>query len=140
MAGGSLGPLSRLIYYFQYHPRSACSRRIQETLKGCKGESESPREKEIKRKRERGTGAVDSSNLHWQDSFSKDMSLFKVDSTQMGQSSTLVPESSLLPGLTPKNVSISIPAPSWKTGLKALVWYLYPHQWHGVEIRLKDIP
>ena len=140
MAGGSLGPFSRLIYYFQYHPRSACSRRIQETLKGCKGESESPREKEIKRKRERGTGAVDSSNLHWQDSFSKDMSLFKVDSTQMGQSSTLVPESSLLPGLTPKNVSISIPAPYWKTGLKALVWYLHPHQWHGVEIRLKDIP
>ena len=101
-AGGSLGPFSRLIYYFQYHPRSACSRRSQETLKGCKGESESPREKEIKRKRERGTGAVDSSNLHWQDSFSKDMSLFKVDSTQMGQSSTLVPESSLLPGLTSK--------------------------------------
>ena len=102
MAGGSLGPFSRLIYYFQYHPRSACSRRIQEKLKGCKGDSESPREKEIKRKRERGTGAVDSSTLHWQDSFSKDMSLFKVDSTQMGQSSTLVPESSLLPGLTPK--------------------------------------
>ena len=71
-------------------------------MKGCKGESESPREKEIKRKRERGTGAVDSSNLHWQDSFSKDMSWVKVDSTQMGQSRTLVPESSLLPGLTSK--------------------------------------
>ena len=53
MAGGSLGPFSRLIYYFQYHPRSACSRRIQEKLKGCKAVSESPREKEIKRKRER---------------------------------------------------------------------------------------
>ena len=68
------------------------------------------------------------------------MSWFKLDIPQMGQSSTLVPESSLLPGLTPKNVSISIPAPSWKTGLKALVWYLHPHQWHGVEIRLNNIP
>jgi len=28
--------------------------------------------------------------------------LFKVDIAQMGQTSTLVPESSLLPGLTPK--------------------------------------
>ena len=99
---GSLGPFSRLIYYFQYHPRSACSRRIQEKLKGCKGESEGPREKEIKRRRERGKGAVDSSNRPCQDKFPKDMSWFKVDIPQMGQSSTLVPESSLLPGLTPK--------------------------------------
>ena len=71
-------------------------------MKGGKGGSERAREKEIKRKRERGTGSVDSSNLHWQDSFSKDMSLFNMDSTQMGQTSTLVPESSLLPDLTPK--------------------------------------
>ena len=71
-------------------------------MKGGKGESERAREKEIKRRRERGTGAVDSSNRQWQDNFSKDMTLFKVDITQMGQTSTLVPESSLLPGLTPK--------------------------------------
>ena len=109
-------------------------------MKGGQGESERAREKEIKRRRERGKGAVDSSNRQWQDNCSKDMSWFKLDIPQMGQTSTLVPESSLLPGLTPKNVSISIPAPYWKTGLKALVWYLYPHQWHGVEIRLKDIP
>ena len=94
----------------------------------------------MKRRSERGNGAVDSRNRQWQDNCSKDMSWFKLDIPQMGQSSTLVPESSLLPGLTPKNVSISIPAPYWKTGLKALVWYLHPHQWHGVEIRLKDIP
>ncbi len=55
-----------------------------------------------KERRERGKGAVDSSNRQWQDSCSKDMSWFKVDIPQMGQTSTLVPESSLLPGLTPK--------------------------------------
>ena len=71
-------------------------------MKGGKGESERAREKEIKRRRERGKGAVDSSNRQWQDNFSKDMTLFKVDITQMGQTSTLVTESSLLPGLTPK--------------------------------------
>ena len=71
-------------------------------MKGGKGESERAREKEIKRRRERGKGAVDSSNRQWQDNFSKDMTLFKVDITQMGQTSTRVPESSLLPGLTPK--------------------------------------
>ena len=92
----------------------------------------------MKRRSERGNGAVDSSNRQWQDNCSKDMSWFKLDIPQMGQSSTLVPESSLLPGLTPKNVSISIPAPSWKTGLKALVWYVYLLQWHGVEIRLRE--
>ena len=66
------------------------------------GERERARAKAINRKRERGTGAVDSSNRQWQGNCSKDLSCFKVDSTQMGQSSTLVPESSLLPGLTPK--------------------------------------
>ena len=58
----------------------------------------------MKRRSERGNGAVDSSNRQWQDNCSKDMSWFKLDIPQMGQSSTLVPESSLLPGLTPKIV------------------------------------
>ena len=71
-------------------------------MQGGKGESETAGEKEIKRRRERGTGAVESSNGQWQHYFSKDMSWFKVDIPQMGQSSTLVPESTLLPGLTPK--------------------------------------
>ena len=52
-------------------------------MKGGKGESERAREKEMKRRRERGTAAVDSSNREWQDNCSKDVSLFKVDSTQM---------------------------------------------------------
>ena len=73
-------------------------------MQGGKGESERAGEKEIKRRRERGKGAVGSSNRQWQDQekCSKDVSLFKVDIPQVGQSSTLVPESSLLPGLTPK--------------------------------------
>ena len=71
-------------------------------MKGGKGESERAREKEMKRRRERGKGAVVSSNCQWQDNFSKDVSFFKVASTQMGQTSTLVPESSLLHGLTTK--------------------------------------
>ena len=136
---GSLGPFSWLRYFIHYHHRSTCSRRIQEKLKGGRGESERAREKEMKRRRERGKRTVDSSNRQWQDNFSKDMCLFKVDIPQMGQGSTLVPESSLLPGLTP-NVSITIPSPYWKTGFKALVWFLYLLQWHGVEIRLKNIP
>ena len=75
-------------------------------MKGGQGESERAGEKEIKRRRERGKGAVGSSNRQWQDQekCSKDVSLFKVDIPQVGQSSTLVPESSLLPGLTPKIV------------------------------------
>ena len=73
----------------------------QETLKGGRGESERAREKEMKRRRERGKGALDSSHRHCQDKFIKNMSWFKVDIPQMGQTSTLVPESSLLPGLTP---------------------------------------
>ena len=52
-------------------------------MKGGKGESERAREKEIKRRRERGKGAVDSSNRQWQDNCSKDMSWFKVDIPQM---------------------------------------------------------
>ena len=48
-------------------------------MKGGKGGSERAREKEIKRRRERGKGAVESSNGQWQDNFSKDMCLFKVD-------------------------------------------------------------
>ena len=70
-------------------------------MEGVKGASERAREKEMKRRRERGTGAVDSSNCQWQDNFPKDMSWFKVDNPQVVQTSTLVPESSLLPGLTP---------------------------------------
>ena len=71
-------------------------------IEGGRGESERAREKEIKRRRERGTGAVESSNGQWQHYFSKDMSWFKVDIPQMGQTSTRVPESSLLTGLTSK--------------------------------------
>ena len=71
-------------------------------MKGGKGESERARENEMKRSRERGKGAVDSSNRQCQDNGSKDMSLFKVNIPPMGQTSTRVPESSLLPGLTPK--------------------------------------
>jgi len=50
-------------------------------LKGGQGESERAGEKEIKRRRERGKGAVGSSNRQWQDQekCSKDVSLFKVD-------------------------------------------------------------
>ena len=71
-------------------------------MKGGKGESERAREKEMKRRRDRGTGAVETSNRQRQDNCSKDMSLFKVDIPQMGETSTLVPESYLLPGLNPK--------------------------------------
>ena len=71
-------------------------------MKGGQGERETARQKEMKGRRERGKGAVDSRNRQWQDNCSKDMTLFKVDITQMGQTSTRVPESSLLPGLTPK--------------------------------------
>jgi len=71
-------------------------------LKGGKRESERAREKEIKSRRERGKGAVDSSNRQYQDNFSKDVSLLKMAIPQMGETSTRVPESSLLPGLTPK--------------------------------------
>ena len=99
---GSLGPFSWLRYFIHYHHRSTCSRRIQEALKGGRGESERAREKEMKRRRERGTGALDSSNRQWQDNFPKDVSWCKVDIPQMIQTSTLVPESSLLPGLSPK--------------------------------------
>jgi len=69
---------------------------------GAKVESESAREKEINRRRERGKGAVYSSNQQCQDNCSKDITLFKLDIPQMEQTSTLVPESSLLPGLIPK--------------------------------------
>ena len=41
-------------------------------------------------------------NRQWRDNFYKDMPLFMLDSTQMGQTSTRVPESSLLPGLSSK--------------------------------------
>ena len=88
-----------------FHPLSPhvkFGRRIQEILKGVRGESERAREKEMKRRRERGTGALDSSNRQWQDNGSKNMSWCKVDIPHMGQTSTLVRESSLLPGLTPK--------------------------------------
>jgi len=37
-------------------------------------------------------------------------------------------------------VCITIPAPYWKTGVKALVWYLYLLQWHLVQITVKVIP
>ena len=62
-------------------------------MKGGQGERERAREKEIKRRRERGKGAVGSSNRQWQDQekCSKDVSLFKVDIPQVGQSSTLAP-------------------------------------------------
>ena len=53
-------------------------------MKGGRGESERAREKEMKRRRERGTGAVDSSNREWQDNGSKNMSWCKVDIPQMG--------------------------------------------------------
>ena len=53
-------------------------------MKGGKGESERAREKEMKRRRERGTGALDSSNRQWQDNFPKDMTWCKVDIPQMG--------------------------------------------------------
>ena len=43
-------------------------------MKGGKWERERAREKEIQRRRERGKGAVDSSNRQWQYKFSKDMS------------------------------------------------------------------
>ena len=88
-----------------FHPLSPQVNLLQEDsreIEGGKGECERAREKEIKRRRERGTGAVESSNGQWQHYFSKDMSWFKVDIPQMGQTSTRVPESSLLPGLTPK--------------------------------------
>ncbi len=52
-------------------------------MKGGKGESETAREKDIKSRRERGKGAVASSNCLWQDNCSKDVSFVKVDSTQM---------------------------------------------------------
>ena len=53
-------------------------------MKGGQGEREIARKKEMKRRRERGTGAVDSSNREWQDNCSKNMALFKVDIPQMG--------------------------------------------------------
>ena len=53
-------------------------------MKGGRGESERAREKEMKRRRERGTGAVDSNHRPSQDYCSKDMTWFKVDIPQMG--------------------------------------------------------
>ena len=53
-------------------------------MKGGKGESERAREKEMKRRRERGTAAVDFSKREWQDNCSKNMSWCKVDIPQMG--------------------------------------------------------
>ena len=81
---GTLGPFSWLLYFIHYHHRSTCNRRIQDKLKGGKGESERAREKEMKRRSERGTGAVDSSNREWQGNCSKNMSWCKVDIPQMG--------------------------------------------------------
>jgi len=81
---GTLGPFSWLLYFIHYHHRSTFGRRIQGTLKGVRGESERAREKEMKRRRERGTAAVDSSNREWQDNCSKNMSWCKVDIPQMG--------------------------------------------------------
>ena len=53
-------------------------------IEGGRGESERAREKEMKRRRERGTAAVDSSKREWQDNCSKNMSWCKVDIPQMG--------------------------------------------------------
>ena len=46
---GSLAPFSWLIYFINYHHRLTYNRRILEKLKGGKGDSESAREKEVKR-------------------------------------------------------------------------------------------
>ena len=51
---GSLGPFSWLIYFIHYHHRLTYNRRIQEKLKGGRGDSESAREKEVKSRRKRG--------------------------------------------------------------------------------------
>ena len=137
---GSLGPFSWLRYFIHYHHRSTCSRRIQETLKGGRGESERAREKEMKRRRERGQGAVDSSHRQCQDNCSKDLSWFKVDIPQMGQTSTRVRESSLLPGLTPKMCPLQSLLP---TGNRfeslGMVPIPSPMAWVGGNV-LKDIP
>ena len=52
-------------------------------MKRRNGESERAREKEIKRKRERGKLAVGSRNRPWQEEGSKDVSLFEVDIPQL---------------------------------------------------------
>ena len=51
---GSLGPFSWLRYFIHYHHRLTYNRRIQEKLKGGRGDSESAREKEVKSRRKRG--------------------------------------------------------------------------------------
>ena len=107
---------------------------------GGKGESERAREKDIKSRRERGKGAVVSSNCQWQDNCSKDVSFFKVDIPQMGQTSTRVPESSLLPGLNPKMCPLQSLLP---TGNRfeslGMVPIPSPMAWVGGNV-LKDIP
>ena len=126
-----------------FHPLSPQVNLLQEDsreIEGGKGECERAREKEIKRRRERGTGAVESSNGQWQHYFSKDMSWFKVDIPQMGQTSTRVRESSLLPGLTPKMCPLQSLLP---TGNRfeslGMVPIPSPMAWVGGN-GLKDIP
>ena len=136
---GSLGPFSWLRYFIHYHHRSTCSRRIQEALKGGRGESERAREKEMKRRRERGQGAVDSSHRQCQDNCSKDLSWFKVDIPQMGQTSTRVRESSLLPGLTPKMCPLQSLLPTGNR-FESLGMVPIPSPMAGGENGLKDIP
>ena len=136
---GSLGPFSWLLYFIHYHHRSTRSRRIQEKWKGGKGESERAREKEIKRRRERGTGAVDSSKRQGRIIAPRTCLCLRWISHKWINQHTCTRVFSLS-WPDAKNVSITIPAPSWNTGLEALVWSLYLLQWHGVEISLKDIP
>ena len=73
-------------------------------MKGCQGEREIARKKEMKRRRERGTGAVDSRNRQWQESCSKDMSWFKVDIPHMGKPAHLFQSLLSFLGLHPKGV------------------------------------
>ena len=73
-------------------------------MKGGQGEREIARKKEIKCRRERGKGAVDSRNRQWQENCSKDMSWFKVDIPQMGQPAHLFQSLLSFLGLHPKGV------------------------------------
>ena len=73
-------------------------------MKGCQGEREIARKKEMKRRRERGTGALDSSHRQWQENCSKGMSWFKVDIPQMGQPAHLFQSLLSFLALHPKGV------------------------------------
>ena len=69
-------------------------------------EREINREKERDRKSERDKGDFDSSHSPGKDNISMEVSVFQKDIRHNGQTSTLVPDNSLLLGLTHENCAL----------------------------------